>query len=119
MDPGLKVGRAYVRDQVSHALPSSHKRRRQYRIKCYNSHQKLGFMVNKEQLRAARAWLNLSQQELADVSLVTKGTIARFELGQSLPHERTLRDLRAALEQQGIEFLFEGQKGVGIRLKTK
>ena len=63
-------------------------------------------MVNPEQIRAARAWLNISQQELADASEVTKGTIARFELGQSAPHDRTLRDLRLALESRGIEFLF-------------
>jgi predicted transcriptional regulator len=76
-------------------------------------------MVNREQIRAARAWLNLSQQELADATQVTKGSIARFELGLSVPHDRTLRDLRLALEERGIEFLFEGQIGVGIRAKPK
>jgi transcriptional regulator with XRE-family HTH domain len=76
-------------------------------------------MVNREQMRAARAWLNLSQQELADATLITKGTIARFELGLSVPHERTLRDLRLALEDRGIEFIFDGNIGVGIRTKPK
>ena len=75
-------------------------------------------MVNPEQIRAARAWLNISQQELADASEVTKGTIARFELGQSAPHDRTLRDLRLALESRGIEFLFEGDVPVGIRINA-
>jgi predicted transcriptional regulator len=74
-------------------------------------------MVNKEQVRAARAWLNLTQQDLADAALVDKKTIARFEIGQSLPHDRTLRDLRLALESRGIEFLFDGQIPVGIRIK--
>lgn len=76
-------------------------------------------MVNPEQLRAARAWLKLSQQQLADAAQVTKGTIARFELGLSIPHDRTLRDLRLALEERGIEFQFDGQIGVGIRAKPK
>ena len=72
-------------------------------------------MVNREQIRAARAWLNITQQELADVTMVDKKTIARFELGLSVPHDRTLRDLRIALEERGIEFLFDGSVGVGIR----
>ncbi len=74
-------------------------------------------MVNKEQLRAARAWLGMTQQDLANASMVDKKTIARFELGASVPHDRTLRDLRVALEARGVEFLFEGAVGVGLRVK--
>jgi transcriptional regulator with XRE-family HTH domain len=73
-------------------------------------------MVNKEQVRAARAWLNITQQDLATATMIDKKTIARFELGVGVPHDRTLRDLRLALEAKGVEFLFEGTKGVGIRV---
>ncbi len=75
-------------------------------------------MVNKEQIRAARAWLGLTQQDLADLSQVDKKTIARFELGLSVPHDRTVRDLRLALEARGVEFVFEGERGVGIRVAS-
>jgi predicted transcriptional regulator len=76
-------------------------------------------MVNREQIRAARAWLGITQQELADAALIDKKTIARFELGLSVPHDRTLRDMRLALEARGIEFLFDDQIGVGIRLEAR
>lgn len=75
-------------------------------------------MINKEQLRAARAWLNMSQQDLAVAAKVGKRTIADFERGVTLPHERTLRDIEQALFALGIEFQFEGTKGVGIRLRS-
>ncbi|MDP2411465.1 MAG: helix-turn-helix transcriptional regulator [Pseudolabrys sp.] len=72
-------------------------------------------MINKEQLRAARAWLNLSQQDLATAAKVGKRTIADFERGATIPHDRTLRDIEQTLIALGIEFLFEGTKGVGVR----
>jgi predicted transcriptional regulator len=74
-------------------------------------------MLNKMQLKAARAWLDLSQDELASISGVAKRTIARIELGSAVSYDRTLRDLQVVLEQQGIEFLFENGRGVGIRAK--
>ena len=72
-------------------------------------------MINKEQLRAARAWLNLSQQDLATAAKVGKRTIADFERGATIPHDRTLRDIEQTLIALGIEFQFEGAKGVGVR----
>ncbi len=76
-------------------------------------------MINKEQLRAARAWLALSQQDLATAAKVGKRTIADFERGATIPHERTMRDIEATLTSLGIEFQFEGSHGVGIRLRPK
>lgn len=75
-------------------------------------------MINKEQLRTARAWLNLSQQDLATAAKVGKRTIADFERGATVPHDRTLRDIEQTLTALGIEFLFEGAKGVGVRLRS-
>jgi ribosome-binding protein aMBF1 (putative translation factor) len=72
-------------------------------------------MVNKEQLRAARAWLNLSQLDLATRAKVGHKTIADFERGATVPYDRTLRDIEATLEELGIEFQFEDGVGVGIR----
>lgn len=75
-------------------------------------------MLNKEQCRAARGWLGVTQDELSAVTGVAQKTIARFETGTVLPHDRTLRDLRRGLEEMGVEFLFEGTQGVGVRLRS-
>jgi predicted transcriptional regulator len=66
------------------------------------------------QCRAARAWLNLSQQELSDRSKVAQRTIALFEIEERLPRERTLVDLRRVFEELGMSFTFEGMRAAGI-----
>jgi transcriptional regulator with XRE-family HTH domain len=71
-------------------------------------------MVNAQQIRAARAWLGMSQDDLAVASLVSKRTIAGIELGQS-SSERTLRDIQQALEVRGIEFLFDHGVAAGVK----
>ncbi len=76
-------------------------------------------MINKEQLRAARAWLGLSQQEMARAAKVGKRTVADFERGATVPHERTLRDIEQTLVALGVEFQFEGQIGVGLRINSR
>ena len=73
-------------------------------------------MLNKEQCRAARGWLGITQDELSAATGVAQKTIARFETGVVVPQDRTLRDIQKSLEEKGIEFLFEGAKGVGVRL---
>lgn len=70
------------------------------------------------QLRAARGWLNLSQRELAHTCLVNVKTIADFERGASVPYDRTLRDIQRALEDRGVELMFENNIGVGIRTRA-
>lgn len=74
-------------------------------------------MINSLQLRAARAWLGLSQDQLADLTRVAKRTIARIETEAAIPHERTLRDIQTVLEERGLEFLFERGVGIGIRAR--
>jgi len=72
-------------------------------------------MINAKQCRATRAWLSWSQEELAERSLVSKRTIAGFELEKTVPHDRTLRDLQRAFEDVGIIFLMDGAVGIGIQ----
>lgn len=71
-------------------------------------------MVNARQTRAARAWLGWTQDDLAKASTVAKRTIAEFELGNRVPYDRTLRDIREAFERAGIAFLFEEKVGIGF-----
>jgi transcriptional regulator with XRE-family HTH domain len=74
-------------------------------------------MVNADitpaQLRGARAWLGLSQDELAIRSGVSKHSIARYEQGRSVAYDGTLAKLKIALETEGIRFHFDGaRKGI-------
>ena len=77
------------------------------------------FTVNRQQILAARAWLELSQQELADLTRVSKRTISHLEAGDRIPHGRTLRDIQTVLEALGVEFIVEGGVGTGIRVVKK
>jgi transcriptional regulator with XRE-family HTH domain len=67
------------------------------------------------QCRAARALIGWSQDELATASKVAKATIANFELGKRSPYDRTLDDLRGALEAAGVEFTNGDEPGVKLR----
>jgi predicted transcriptional regulator len=71
-----------------------------------------------EQVRAARALLRLSQQELAERSGVSLPTIKRLEVsvGELSAHTTTVRALRTALETAGVEFIEENGGGAGVRL---
>lgn len=70
------------------------------------------------QCRAARALIAWSQDKLAEAAKVSKATIANFELEKRVPYDRTLQDIRAALESAGVEFVPENGGGAGVRLKN-
>ncbi len=71
-------------------------------------------MVNGSQIRAARAWLKLSREDLSRDSHVAVRTITTIESGQSVT-PRTLADLERALRARGIDFIFENGRPAGIR----
>ena len=64
--------------------------------------------ITPEQCRMARAGLHWSQVELSRRSDVAPATIAAFERGLRKTYPRTVRDLQAALETAGVEFLNGG-----------
>jgi transcriptional regulator with XRE-family HTH domain len=76
-------------------------------------------VITAAQLRAARAFLELSQAEIALAAKVGRSAIADFERGARLPYDRTLRDIASALEAAGIELIFDGAHGVGLRFRPK
>jgi DNA-binding transcriptional regulator YiaG len=57
-----------------------------------------------EQCRAARAWLQLSQDDLAIAAAVSNSTIRDFEAGRREPIQATKAAMRAELERRGIAF---------------
>lgn len=62
------------------------------------------------QLRAARAWLNWSREDLAEKAGVVANTIAAIEKGDgsSEPNARTMAKIVSAIEAAGVEFTDEG-----------
>ncbi len=58
-----------------------------------------------EQCRAARGWLDLSQDELAKAAGVSLSTVRDFEKGRRVPISATLAAMRAALDARGIGFV--------------
>jgi predicted transcriptional regulator len=57
------------------------------------------------QCRAARALLNITQDELSKLSGVSKRAIAGFEAGETKPMRMNLTAIRQTLEKLGIEFV--------------
>jgi transcriptional regulator with XRE-family HTH domain len=64
----------------------------------------------------ARGALNWSQAKLAAKANVAKQTLADFERGARNPYDRTLMDIRSALEAAGIIFIDTNGGGPGVRL---
>lgn len=75
------------------------------------------WMLTPEQLRAARGMTGLSYDELARRSNVSISTLRRLETDQTGTCFRpaTLRAVRQALEDAGVEFLFDPSGKPGIR----
>ncbi|MDX3928705.1 MAG: transcriptional regulator [Shinella sp.] len=64
------------------------------------------------QCRMARAALEIGVRELADLAKVSTNTITRFERGDELK-ERTVDDIRHALESAGVIFI-DDDRGEGV-----
>jgi transcriptional regulator with XRE-family HTH domain len=67
------------------------------------------------QIRAARALIDWSQQDLAEASKVGNATIRNIEAGRSAPQNSTLAAIQHALEAAGVEFTNGGQPGVRMK----
>jgi len=59
-------------------------------------------MLNPEQSRAARGWLNWTQAELAERANVGLSTVKDFEAGRRTPIGNNLAAIHRALEAAGI-----------------
>lgn len=75
-------------------------------------------VISARQIRAARALLGWSQQELGDKAIVSLNAVARLEKGVVDSRMSTVQAIEAALSKAGIEFLARGEKGEGVRLRS-
>ena len=75
--------------------------------------------LTSEQVRAARALLRWEQRDLAEASGVSLPSVKRLETqpGALAAQERTIVELRKALERAGVEFITENGGGAGVRLR--
>ena len=60
--------------------------------------------IQPEQIRAARAMLDWSQQDLAEAAGVSKDTVKNYELSHNKPNTQTLERITDALDKMGIVF---------------
>lgn len=75
--------------------------------------------VSVRQVKAARALLGWTQDQLAERSGVSKPTIKRLEASDDElgGHAETRDKIREALEREGIVFIPENGGGAGVRLR--
>lgn len=74
--------------------------------------------ITADQLRGARAMLQMSRSQLADVAKVGERTISDWEAGRRQPIAATSEAVRRALEAAGVEFIDANGGGPGVRLRT-
>src|SRR5262249_45195902 len=75
--------------------------------------------VSIRQLKAARALVGWSQEELASAARVSLPTIKRLESAEGwlAGRQTTTQKIRVALEKTGLEFIDENGGGPGVRLR--
>ena len=63
------------------------------------------------QCRAARAFLEISQPELATAASVGVSTVRDFEAGRRTPMVNNLKAIQAELERRGVRFVDRDESG--------
>ena len=76
--------------------------------------------ITSAQIRAARALLRWSSQELSEASGIGTATIKRMEVMDGVPsgNVRTLSAIQVALEKAGVEFIGSPEDAPGVRLRS-
>jgi transcriptional regulator with XRE-family HTH domain len=78
-------------------------------------------LITSAQIRAARAMLDWSREQLSDNSSVGLSALMRLESAEGVPsgNIKTFEAVQKAFEKAGIEFLGSPEEGAGVRWKTK
>ena len=78
-------------------------------------------MITSAQIRAARALLDWSRENLSKKSGVGISALMRLESAENVPagNIKTFSAVRQAFENAGIEFIGTPENGAGVRWKSK
>ena len=78
-------------------------------------------MLTSDQIRAARALLRWSAQDLADKAGIGISTVQRMENAEGVPSAsgKNLEAVQRTLEKAGVEFITENGGGPGVRLRKR
>jgi predicted transcriptional regulator len=77
------------------------------------------YVFTPAQLRAARALVGWSRDQLAAAAGVSAIAIKSFELGTTDPRVSTMMSLKSAVERGGVVFVDADERlGPGVRLKS-
>jgi len=71
--------------------------------------------ISGRQVAAARSLLGWSLDQLSAASDVSKRAINRWEVGETVPHESTIKKIVKAIEERGVEFTNGGAPGVRFK----
>ncbi len=76
-------------------------------------------MLTSDQIRAARALIRWSAQNLANESGVSWKTIQRMEAADGMPSAtaKNLKAIQDTLEEVGVIFIDADEEGPGVRLR--
>lgn len=76
--------------------------------------------VQPMQIRGARAMLDWSLTQLADVAGVSVSTLRRVEVGETIAvPPAALDSIRDALEAEGVHFIPDSGMGLGVQFKAR
>jgi DNA-binding transcriptional regulator YiaG len=78
-----------------------------------------GGRLTPEQCRAARAWLDWSQQDLAGKANVSLSTVKDFESGRRSPIKNNMAAMVSALAAAGMAFTPDGLRGPNAAAGTR
>jgi transcriptional regulator with XRE-family HTH domain len=75
-------------------------------------------MIDPQQIRMARAALNIGVRDLAAMIDAAPSTLTRFETGKGGMQSGTMARIKTALEARGVTFLEDARQGSGVRVKA-
>ena len=73
-------------------------------------------MLTAEQSRAARGWLDWTQDEFAKLAKLSLSTVRDFERGRRTPITNNLDAMLRVFEAHGVRPLFDGDRPAGIAI---
>jgi DNA-binding XRE family transcriptional regulator len=76
-------------------------------------------MITPEQIRGARAMLNMKQADLAKAANISTAALHNIERGAAIPRAATSASIQRVLEDAGVEFIPENGGGAGVRLRNR